>query len=188
MSISIRALGNFEYRRKHSKFHQGLDYIVYLYIVLPWFWLHYIALMGRAFANGPGDLGSIPGAVSLLKWYLIPHCSTFSHIRYVSRVKWSNPGKGGAPSPTPRCCRYWKGSLLVAFDYGRHPPYNSIENINMCFSVFSLCDWMLKKHFSWLVLPKVSDCLLHSIYDEKIPFLELKVRGRLFDEIAHFLS
>ena len=34
-------------------------------------------------------------------------------IRYTSRVKWSNPGNGVAPSPTP-----WKGSLRVALDYG----------------------------------------------------------------------
>ena len=34
-------------------------------------------------------------------------------------VKWSNPEKGVAPSPTSRCCSYWKGSLLVTLDYGR---------------------------------------------------------------------
>ena len=33
-----------------------------------------------------------------------------------SRVKWSNPGKGVAPFPTPRCSSYWKGSLLLALD------------------------------------------------------------------------
>ena len=33
-------------------------------------------------------------------------CLTLSNIRYVSRVKWSNPGKGVAPSPTLRCSRY----------------------------------------------------------------------------------
>ena len=43
---------------------------------------------------------------------------TLSNIRYVSRVKWSNLGKGVAPSPTSRCSSYWKGSLLVALDYG----------------------------------------------------------------------
>ena len=42
----------------------------------------------------------------LKKWYLIPPCLTLSNIRYVSRVKWSNPGKGEAPSPTPRCSSY----------------------------------------------------------------------------------
>ena len=55
----------------------------------------------------------------LLKWYLIPSCLTLSNIRYVSRVKWSNPGKGVAPSPTPGCYSYWKGSLRVTLDYGR---------------------------------------------------------------------
>ena len=55
----------------------------------------------------------------LWKWYLIPACLTLSNIRYVLRVKWSNPGKGVAPSATPWCSSYWKGSLLVALDYGR---------------------------------------------------------------------
>ena len=73
------------------------------------------------FANGPGDLDSFPGCVIPwpLKWYLIHRCLTLSNIRYVSRVKWSNPGKGVAPSPTPWCSSYWKGSLLVTLDYGR---------------------------------------------------------------------
>ena len=65
-------------------------------------------LVGRVFVNGPGDLGSIPGRVipKTLKWYLIPTCLTLSNIRYISRVKWSNPGKGVAPSPTPQCSSY----------------------------------------------------------------------------------
>ena len=81
-----------------------------------------IGLVGREFANGPEDRGSIPGRVipkTFKKWYLIPLCLTLSIIRYVSRVKWSNPGKGVAPSPTPRCSIYWKGSLLVALNYSR---------------------------------------------------------------------
>ena len=50
---------------------------------------------------------------------MIPPCLTLSNMRYVSSLKWSNPGKGVVPSPTPRCSSYWKGSLLVALDYGR---------------------------------------------------------------------
>ena len=53
----------------------------------------------------------------LKKWYLIPPCLTLSNIWYVSRVKWSNLGKGVAPSPTQRCSSYWKRSLLVALNY-----------------------------------------------------------------------
>ena len=49
----------------------------------------------------------------------MPPCLTLSIIRYGSRVKWSNPGKGVAPSPTPWCSSYRKGSLRVTLDYGR---------------------------------------------------------------------
>ena len=58
----------------------------------------------------PKDLGSIPGRIipKTQKWYLIPPCLTLNNIKYVSRVKWSNPGKGVAPSPTPWCSGYWK--------------------------------------------------------------------------------
>ena len=55
----------------------------------------------------------------LLKWHLIPPCLSLSNIRYISRVKWNNPGKGVVPSPIPQCSSYWKGSLRVALDYGR---------------------------------------------------------------------
>ena len=48
----------------------------------------------------------------------MPPCLKLSIIRYLSRVKWSNPGKGVVPSATPRCSSYWKGSFLVALDYG----------------------------------------------------------------------
>ena len=36
-----------------------------------------------------------------------------------SRVKWSNPENGEAPSPTPWCRSYRKGSLRVTLDYGQ---------------------------------------------------------------------
>ena len=75
--------------------------------------------MVRVFANCLGDVGSIPGRVipKTQKWYLMRPCLTLSIIRYGSRVKWSNPGKGVAPSPTPWCSSYWKGNLQVTLDY-----------------------------------------------------------------------
>ena len=81
-------------------------------------------LIGQAdsvFANGPGDLFQfqVTSYQRLKKWYLKPPYLILSIIRYVSRVKWSNPGKGVAPFPTSRCSSYWKGSLLVPRDYGR---------------------------------------------------------------------
>ena len=55
----------------------------------------------------------------LKKRYLIHPCLTLSIIRYGSRVKWSNPGKGVVPFPTTWCISYRKGSLQVTLDYGR---------------------------------------------------------------------
>ena len=60
----------------------------------------------------------------LKKWYLMPPCLTLSIIRYGSRVKWSNPRKGVAPSHTQWCSklskrepsghpRLWSPTLLL---------------------------------------------------------------------------
>ena len=52
------------------------------------------------------------------KWYLMSLSLTLSMIRYGSRVKWVNPGKGVTPSCAPWYGSYQKGSLLVTLDYG----------------------------------------------------------------------
>ena len=62
--------------------------------------------MGRVFANGPGDWGSIPGGVMPNTQKMVLDTSLLNIIRYVSRVKLSNLGKGVVPSPTPRCSSY----------------------------------------------------------------------------------
>ena len=65
-----------------------------------------IGLVGRVFTNGPGDQGSVPGCV-LPKTLKNGTCLTLSIIRYISRVKWSDPGEVVVvPSPTPRCSSY----------------------------------------------------------------------------------
>ena len=71
--------------------------------------------MSKVFANGLENLGSIPGRVIPMTLKMTPPCLTLSNIRYVSRVKWSNPGKGVAPSPTPRCSSYWSPTLLLIY-------------------------------------------------------------------------
>ena len=79
-----------------------------------------IGLMSRVFTNGPGNWVSIPGRVipKTQKIILDAAFLTLSIIRYGSRVKWSNPLNGVAPSPTPRCSSYWKGCLWFTLDYG----------------------------------------------------------------------
>ncbi len=51
------------------------------------------------FTNGPGDQvqSQVESYKRLKKWYLMPPWLTLSIIRYESKVKWSNPGKGVGP-------------------------------------------------------------------------------------------
>ena len=57
-------------------------------------------LVGRVFANGLGDLGSIPGCVmpKTLKMVLDAFLLNTQQYKVQSRVKWSNPEKRVAPS------------------------------------------------------------------------------------------
>ena len=71
--------------------------------------------MSTVFTNGLRE-SWVESYQRLKKWYLIPPYLTLGIIRYRSRVKWSNPRKGVAPFPTPRCSSYWKGSLWVTLD------------------------------------------------------------------------
>ena len=89
----------------------------------------------------------------LLKWYLIPPCLTLSNIRYASRVKWSNPGNGIAPSPTLWCSSYWKGSLLVALNSGHQlyllylPKKYSMLLWQSWYKTWKIQLWTLKTHY-----------------------------------------
>ena len=117
--------------------------------------LFLVHLMVRVFANGPGDLGSIPGWVKpkteKKKWYLTPPCLTLSIIRYGSKV-WSNPEKGVASSSTPWCSSYWKRSLQVTFDYG-----------HQLYLLTYYCQWLLNKPM-YLYFLKLTDHLTMLFY------------------------
>ena len=71
-----------------------------------------IGMMVRVFANGPSDLGSVPGWVISKTQKMVLDASFLNIIRYESRVRWSNPGKGVAHSPTLWCSSYQKREPL----------------------------------------------------------------------------
>ena len=77
-------------------------------------------LVGRVFINGPGDLGSIPGHVRPKTLNMVLDTYLLNTQQYKVRIK----GKvkqfmeRSSASPTTRSSSYWKGSLLVALDYG----------------------------------------------------------------------
>ena len=76
--------------------------------------LQRINTVGRVFANGPGDLGSILGRVIRKTSKMVLDTSLPNTQQYKLRIK-----DKVEQSPTSRCSRYGKGTLLVAFDYGR---------------------------------------------------------------------
>ena len=69
--------------------------------------------MVRAFANVPGDLGSISGRVILKTQKMVLDASLLDTQHYKVQIK----GKGVVPSPTPWCSSYQKGSLQVTLNY-----------------------------------------------------------------------
>ena len=80
-----------------------------------------IGLEVRVFANGPGDLGSIPGRVIPKTQKMVLDASLLNTQHYKVRIKGKvgQSREGVAPSPTPWCSSYRKGSLQVTLDYGR---------------------------------------------------------------------
>ena len=77
------------------------------------------------FSSGPGDLGSIPGQVipKTQKMVLDVSLLNTQHYKVQIKGKVGQSWEGVAPSPTPSCSSYRKGSLQVTFDYGCQPYY-----------------------------------------------------------------
>ena len=75
----------------------------------------------RVFTNGPGDLGSIPGRVIPKTQKMVLDASLLNTQHYKVRIKGKveQSREEVAPSPTPWCSSYRKGSLRVTLDYGR---------------------------------------------------------------------
>ena len=95
-----------------------------------------IGLGVRVFANGPGDLGSIPGRVIPKTQKMVLDASLLNTQHYKVRIKGKveQSREGVAPSPTPWCSSYRKGSLRVTLDYGRQL-YFSIINLFIRFQI-----------------------------------------------------
>ena len=73
------------------------------------------------FANGPGDLGSIPGRVIPKTQKMVLDASLLNTQHYKVRIKGKveQSREGVAPSATHWCSSYRKGSFRVTLDYGR---------------------------------------------------------------------
>ena len=89
------------------------DECIFSYIDQP------IGIRVWVFSSGPGDWGSILGWVIPKTLKIVLDASLLNtHYNVWIKGKWSIPGKGVAPSPTPWCICYWKRSLHVALNNG----------------------------------------------------------------------
>ena len=70
-----------------------------------------IDLVGRVFANGQGDLGSIPGHEIPKTLKMLLDISLLNTQQYKVRIQ-------GKVEQSKERSSYWKRSLLVALDYG----------------------------------------------------------------------
>ena len=78
----------------------------------------WVDLAVRVFANGPGDLGSIPGRVIPKTQKMVLDASLLNTQHYKVRIKGKveQSREGVAPSPTHWCSSYRKGSLRVTLN------------------------------------------------------------------------
>ena len=75
--------------------------------------------MNRVFADGSWGWGSIPGRViPKIQKMLLDTSLLNQYYKLWIKSKWSNPGKGVAPVPSPRCSSYRKRSLRVTLNNG----------------------------------------------------------------------
>ena len=108
-----------------------------------------IGLVGRVFVNGSGDRDLIPGRVipKILKMVLDTYLLKTQQYKVRIKGKVEQSRKGLAPFPTPQYSSYWKGSLMVALDYGRLLTFIYIYiYIYMCVCV-CVCVWII---FQWV--------------------------------------
>ena len=84
-----------------------------------------------------GNWGSIPvRVIPNTQKMVLDSALTLNIIRYRSRVKWSNLGKGVAPFSTPRSSSYWKESPQVTLDYG----------CQLYLHLYGCTTWIFTKH------------------------------------------
>ena len=108
-----------------------------------------ISLVGRVFANGPRELGSIPGRVIPKTLKMVLDTSLLNTQQYKVCIKGKMEQSRERSNPphththTPQCRSYLKGSLLVALDYGRQLYFCLLCEFGLVISVhkmnFYLC-------------------------------------------------
>ena len=115
----------------------------------------------RVFANGPGDLGSIPDRVIPKTQKMVLDASLLNTQHYKVRIKGKveQSREGVAPSPTPWCSSYRKGSLRVTLDYGHQLYLLTIGHNRVSFTFSWAAQLGASLSGCWFSLPYlISNC------------------------------
>ena len=109
--------------------------------------------VGRVSANGPGDLGSIPGCVIPKTSKMVVDTFLLNTPQYKVRIKGKvEPSrKGVAPSPTPRCSSYWNENHLVSLVYGRQLNFSRLRRISFVRTVSNEPSFTTEQVKFWLI-------------------------------------
>ena len=113
--------------------------------------------------------------------------------------KWNNPGRGGAPSPTPQCSSYWKGNLRVTLDFGWNSQLQTSRMWHKINFKRSTAGWNSEFPFCWTgSLPKTKKPTLPNCFQEKngsMTFRRALARSetptasfRIWTRVADFIS
>ena len=134
----------------YSTYYRGT---IFSLMILLWYYIPldivHSNLGVRVFANGPGDLGSIPGRVIPKTQKMVLDASLLNTQHYKVRIKGKveQSREGVAPSPTPWCSSYRKGSFRVTLDYGRQLYLLTISHILLWYYIFTVrltdLNWLL---------------------------------------------
>ena len=113
VSRSLRIEYTKSRRQKSLGYHNSIDILINFVYIIP-----DIGLGVRVFANGPGDLVSIPGRVIPKTQKMVLDASLLNTQHYKVRIKGKveQSREGVAPSPTYWCSSYRKGCLRVTLD------------------------------------------------------------------------
>ena len=132
-----------------------------------------IGLAVRVFANGPGDLCSIPGRVIRKTQKMVLDASLLNTQPYKVWIKGKveQSREGVAPSPTPWCSSYRKGSVRVTLDYGRQLYFFTYfsDTGNYCGTRKFGANWPRPDLFTRTFLVPIDTCII-KIWSKKLNF------------------
>ena len=124
----------------------GYQYWLLYYWLWEPYWL--IGLVGRVFANCPGDLGSIPGRVIPKTQKMVLDATLLNTQQYKVCIKSKVEQSRERSSALPYT--YWKGSLLVGLDYSHQLYFYLWEPLLLLKINSHLFSW--KSLVAWLIV------------------------------------